>query len=108
MTLGPANQIPKVTASHRYFAERKRHLSNNDDEGSISADRGGDNPSDEMPDADNEDHNNLMEGESSDNVINESIDDGDASISVSDEEAPGRLARTRLGRYVRARAMRNQ
>jgi hypothetical protein len=30
-----------------------------------------------MPDADNEDHNNLMEGESSDIVINGSIDDGE-------------------------------
>jgi hypothetical protein len=45
-----------------------------------------------MPYADIEDHNNLMEGDSNDNVINESIDDGDATISVLYEEVPGRLA----------------
>jgi hypothetical protein len=87
---------------------------------------GGDNPSeeefrcgqdadDEMKDADDQDHNNHMEEESSENedghrgadVINVAINDGDASISVSDEEVPGRFARTRLGRDVRASAVLN-
>jgi hypothetical protein len=97
-----------------------------------AADQGEDNPSEEefrrgqdadeeMLDTDNEGHNNPLEEESSENEENEAqrdddrganlfkgaINDGDASISESDEEAPGRSARTRLGQEVRASAIRS-